>query len=41
MDDFLKTIKENFDIGEPIFTKEILALFNFSKHRVEKYEILK
>ena len=39
MEEFLKKIKESFEIGEPIFTREILALFDFSKQRV--MELLK
>ena len=34
MDNFFETIKNNFRIGEPIFTNEILELFNLSKQRV-------
>ena len=33
MEEFLKKIKENFEIGEPIFTNEILALFNYRKQK--------
>ena len=39
MEEFLKKIKENFEIGEPIFTNEILALFDLSKQRT--MELLK
>ena len=39
MEEFLKKIKDNFEIGEPIFTNEILALFDLSKQRA--MELLK
>lgn len=39
MEEFLKKIKDNFEIGEPIFTNEILALFDLSKQRT--MELLK
>ena len=39
MEEFLKKIKDNFEIGEPMFTNEILALFDLSKQRT--MELLK
>ena len=39
MEEFLKKIKESFEVGEPIFTNEILALFDLSRQRV--MELLK
>ena len=37
LDSFVEKIKSNFSTGEPIFPKEILALFSFSRQQVYSY----
>ena len=37
LEKFVDTIKSNFSIGEPIFPKEILALFSYSRQQVYSY----